>query len=144
MKKAIAFACVALFVVAGCGKKNPPVTSNTADLTPPPPPSVSTQPPAMEPYTPTPQPPAAVEHREKPAKAIAATPKPAEKPAVAAHKPATAKSKAATSGKVYVVKKGDTLAKIAKAHKTTVSKIKAVNPKINPDKILVGQKINLP
>lgn len=45
----------------------------------------------------------------------------------------------------YTVKKGDTLSKIATAHKTTVGMILAENPEItNKDKIEVGQVIKIP
>ena len=45
----------------------------------------------------------------------------------------------------YVVKKGDTLTKIAKAYNVTVNDIMAVNPQIaNPSKISVGQIIKIP
>lgn len=44
----------------------------------------------------------------------------------------------------YVVKKGDTLSKIAKANGTTVKAIQALNPQItNPNKIYVGQTIRI-
>jgi LysM repeat protein len=52
---------------------------------------------------------------------------------------------AAASAKTYVVKKGDTLSEIAKAHNTTVKKLMAANPAIkSADLIEVGQKIKLP
>lgn len=45
----------------------------------------------------------------------------------------------------YIVKKGDTLSKIAKAHKVTLKKLIAANPQIkNPDLIYPGQKITIP
>lgn len=49
------------------------------------------------------------------------------------------------SGHTYTVQKGDTLRKIASWTFTTVEEILKVNPQIgNPDKIYVGQVINLP
>ncbi|PWH13918.1 MAG: hypothetical protein DDG60_09415 [Anaerolineae bacterium] len=49
------------------------------------------------------------------------------------------------SGHTYTVQKGDTLRKIASWTFTTVDDILKVNPQIsNPDKIYVGQIINLP
>jgi LysM repeat protein len=49
------------------------------------------------------------------------------------------------SGGTYVVRVGDTLAKIAGRAGTTVSAILAVNPQIyNPNVIYVGQVINMP
>jgi LysM repeat protein len=45
----------------------------------------------------------------------------------------------------YVVKRGDTLTKIAKAYNVTVNDIVAVNPQItNPSKISAGQVIKIP
>ena len=47
--------------------------------------------------------------------------------------------------KTYKVKKGDTLTKIAKAHKVTLKKLIAANPQIkNPDLIHPGDVINIP
>lgn len=69
----------------------------------------------------------------KPAKAAA--PKPvAKKPAVKVDKPAS---------KVYTVKSGDTLGKIAAANKTTVAALAKLNKITNVNKISVGQKIKL-
>jgi hypothetical protein len=49
------------------------------------------------------------------------------------------------ANKTVTVKKGDTLSALAKANKTTVAKILAVNPKItNPNLIRVNQKIVIP
>ena len=49
------------------------------------------------------------------------------------------------TGSTYVIRVGDTLAKIANRYGTTVSAILAVNPQIyNPNVIYVGQVINLP
>lgn len=44
---------------------------------------------------------------------------------------------------VYVVKKGDYLAKIAKKHNTTVAKLAEINKIKNPDLIYAGQEIKL-
>lgn len=44
----------------------------------------------------------------------------------------------------YTVVKGDTLSKIAKNNYTTVAKIKSINKLADPNKIDVGQKLNLP
>lgn len=44
---------------------------------------------------------------------------------------------------VYVVKKGDYLAKIAKEHNTTVDKLAKINNIKNPDMIYAGQKLKL-
>jgi LysM repeat protein len=58
---------------------------------------------------------------------------------------ATAATGAAASGQsVYVVKSGDTLGTIAQKHGVSLKSVKAVNGGINYDKLLVGQKINIP
>jgi LysM repeat protein len=44
---------------------------------------------------------------------------------------------------VYVVKSGDTLSRIAKAHGTTVKAIEAANS-LNGDQIVVGAKLKIP
>jgi 5'-nucleotidase/UDP-sugar diphosphatase len=51
------------------------------------------------------------------------------------------------SGSTYTIQKGDTLYKIARAkygNPTAVKKIIEANPGMDPNKIKVGQKINLP
>jgi LysM repeat protein len=67
---------------------------------------------------------------------------------------AKAKPKAETSAKVekvsaeggstYVVKSGDSISKIAKKHGVKIAALRAANPKIKGDKVLVGQKIVIP
>ena len=72
----------------------------------------------------------------------------APKPVVA--KPAAVKQAAAPKskgGRTYVVKSGDTLAKIAARECGTskaATQIAALNPNINPDRIKVGDKLVLP
>lgn len=46
--------------------------------------------------------------------------------------------------KEYTIVKGDLLYKIAKAHNVTVAAITNANPGINPSKLQVGQKIQIP
>jgi len=48
-----------------------------------------------------------------------------------------------TGGRTYRIKDGDSLAKIAKAHQTTVQAIKVVNGLTN-DKIVVGKMLQIP
>ena len=55
----------------------------------------------------------------------------------------TADAGASGGGSVHVVKSGDTLAKVAKSHGTTVKALKAANG-IKLDKITVGQKLKIP
>lgn len=55
------------------------------------------------------------------------------------------KPEPAPEPKTYKVKKGDTLTKIAKAHKVTLKKLIAANPQIkNPDLIYPGDIITIP
>lgn len=44
---------------------------------------------------------------------------------------------------VYVVKSGDTLSRIAKAHRTTIKAIEVANG-LNSDRIMVGAKLKIP
>ena len=44
----------------------------------------------------------------------------------------------------YVIKSGDTFAKIARAQGVSLADIQAVNPGVDPSKLKVGQKIKLP
>ncbi len=44
----------------------------------------------------------------------------------------------------YIIKAGDTFAKIARANGTTLADIQAVNPGVDASKLKVGQKIKLP
>jgi LysM repeat protein len=48
------------------------------------------------------------------------------------------------SSKVYRVKAGDSLEKIAKQNQTTIKKLKEANPQLTSDQIIVGQKLKLP
>lgn len=49
-----------------------------------------------------------------------------------------------TAEGTYVVKSGDSLAKIARANGVSLADLEAANPGIDPKKLKVGQKINLP
>jgi len=51
---------------------------------------------------------------------------------------------AAPEGTEYVVVKGDTLAKIAKAHGVTVKALQNANPNVQPTKLKVGDKLIVP
>lgn len=44
----------------------------------------------------------------------------------------------------YVIKAGDTFAKVARAHGATLAEVQAVNPGVDSSKLKVGQKIKLP
>jgi LysM repeat protein/GH25 family lysozyme M1 (1,4-beta-N-acetylmuramidase) len=55
----------------------------------------------------------------------------------------SAKVTTTTTSKVYIVKRGDVLSKIAKANKTTVAKICSLNGIKNANKISIGQKLKI-
>ena len=58
---------------------------------------------------------------------------------------ATATSTPTAGNNVYVVKKGDSLSKIAKAHNVKAADIMALNPSVtSADKIMVGQSLKMP
>lgn len=48
-----------------------------------------------------------------------------------------------SSTKTYVVKNGDSLGKIAKAHRTTMQTLRQLN-NLSSDKIIIGQKLQVP
>lgn len=62
----------------------------------------------------------------------------------AAKKNVQGKVKAVAPTKVYVVRKGDTLTRIAKANGKTVDEVKKLNPGLkNPNMLKIGQKLNV-
>lgn len=71
-------------------------------------------------------------------------------PAAATPAPTTSATGADTTadatggGEIYVVKSGDTLAKIAKAHGVTLKALEAANSKVDPNHIKVGLKLTIP
>ncbi|MEY2745142.1 MAG: LysM domain, partial [Planctomycetota bacterium] len=84
------------------------------------------------------------------AKAAPARVEATPKAAASAKAPATAQPASAPkpkAGRVYTVKSGDTLARIAEREcgsAKMVAQIKALNPGLDPNKIKVGAKLNLP
>jgi LysM repeat protein len=56
---------------------------------------------------------------------------------------ATVAATASHSETVYVVKSGDTLTRIAKAHGTTIKALRAANS-LEGDRLLVGEKLKMP
>ncbi|HLP02613.1 MAG TPA: LysM peptidoglycan-binding domain-containing protein [Opitutaceae bacterium] len=73
-----------------------------------------------------------------------ATARTAPAPKAAKEGGAAAAGAAAGPGGDYTVKAGDTPAKIARAHGVSIDAIMAANPGLEPTKLKVGQKINLP
>jgi LysM repeat protein len=49
-----------------------------------------------------------------------------------------------SSDGTYTIKSGDSLAKIARANGISLADLKAANPEVDPKRLKVGQKINLP
>ena len=92
----------------------PPATTRTVGALPPPPP---------------PPPPAAQK------------PQPAVTPAPAVSPDATPAPAAAT---IHTVKRGEFLSSISKKYNVKMSAIVAANPGLNPDRIRIGQKLNIP
>jgi LysM repeat protein len=68
----------------------------------------------------------------------------AKAPAKAGKGEKASKEPAVAGPDEYVIKSGDTFAKIARANGSTPADIVAVNPGVNPAKLHVGQKIKLP
>ena len=50
----------------------------------------------------------------------------------------------AKSNTVYTVKTGDTLWQIALTYGVSIEELSKVNPELNPDKLMIGQQLNLP
>ena len=69
--------------------------------------------------------------------------KAAPKAAAKSEKAASTKDTAASADE-YVIKSGDTFAKIARTNGISSESITAANPGVNPSKLHVGQKIKLP
>jgi LysM repeat protein len=68
-----------------------------------------------------------------------------KKPVAAAKSAGTTPSQPAVAGPdEYVIKGGDTLAKIARAQGYSLADLQAVNPGIDSSKLKVGQKIKVP
>jgi LysM repeat protein len=70
--------------------------------------------------------------------------KAAPKVAAKGDKAGATKEPAVVGADEYVIKAGDTLAKIARARGISPEAITAANPSVNPGKLNVGQKIKVP
>ena len=69
---------------------------------------------------------------------------PATTPAATPAAGAAATPPAEGAGGTYAIRAGDLLGKVAKEQGTTVDKILKANPGLNPNRLKVGQVINLP
>jgi LysM repeat protein len=58
--------------------------------------------------------------------------------------PAPPEPMPAPAGSTYTIAKGDTLAKIAHTHGVTLKALQDANPGLNPTKLTIGKKINIP
>lgn len=77
-----------------------------------------------------------------PSPLLAITPPPTEAPTAASTE---SPSPSAATGQVYVVKKGDTLIRIAFRHGVTLAALLAANPEVtDPTKLRIGQKLVIP
>jgi hypothetical protein len=77
-----------------------------------------------------------VEHRPPP-RAVSAPPPPEPEPEPRVTAPST------PGGRFHVVQGGDTLGEIAKKHNLSLQKIMGLNPKVDPRRLQIGQKIRL-
>ena len=147
---------VACLVLQGCkankpGRELPPPEVTTVDQPAPQP--VQQQPVVteIEPATPAPSVPGAgVQQETMPppptTRTVGKLPPPAKpaataKPQAAAPSAAPAAPAAAT---VHTVQRGEYLSSISKKYNVKMSSIVAANPGLNPDRIRIGQKINIP
>lgn len=58
--------------------------------------------------------------------------------------PAPAPAPEEQAGSTYVVVKGDTLGKIAKAHGVSLKDLEAANPNVQPSRLRIGASLNIP
>ncbi len=74
------------------------------------------------------------------------TPAPTQIASIAPATPAPTETPAPTPAtSIYVVKKGDTLIRIAAAYKITLKALRAANPTVkDPTKLQIGQKLIIP
>ena len=123
---------VTAFTVVGCNNQK-------KKTTPPPQPVTETQP-QPQPYTPPPDMSQQNAQSEQPP---APEPQNTSSGTTVHHTRAHHAVASARHGK-YVVKKGDTMSKIAHAHHVSLKRLEAANPHVDPNKIHVGQTIMIP
>ena len=132
MKYTATISIALLAAVVGCNNKKPAANAGVTDLR----------------STPAAKPAPVVTPAPAPAPVVVAQPAVSDAPTpVAAAAPAPEAAIPAITGNTYVVKKGDSLSKIARAkygNTSAIKKIKDANPGIDANNIKPGQKINLP
>ncbi|NTU76866.1 MAG: LysM peptidoglycan-binding domain-containing protein [Alphaproteobacteria bacterium] len=72
------------------------------------------------------------------------TSKPKSKTKPKSEIPEVAEKVSAEGGSTYVVHSGDSISKIASRHGVKIAALRAANPKLKGDKILIGQKLVIP
>ncbi len=58
-------------------------------------------------------------------------------------KPKVIKQRRRTKSRRYKVRRGDTFESIARKHKTSIQKVRKMNPRVNPRRLQIGQRIKL-
>jgi LysM repeat protein len=84
------------------------------------------------------------DYAKAPPSMTSVTPKPKSKSKPKAETAAKTEKVSAKGGSMYVVQSGDSISKIASRHGVKIAALRAANPKIKGDKILVGQKLAIP
>jgi LysM repeat protein len=115
---AVSVAGLSAMLIQGCKKEQTPEIPPTGETNPPP--MLDTNPPPVATNPP-----------------VVVPPLPTNPPVVSAIVPEA-------TGSEYTVVKGDTLAKIAKAHGVTLKALEAANPGVVPTKLKVNQKLAIP
>ena len=118
-------AVIGLMALQGCGTTGNRVSTTPTPVEPPPPP---TMPPAVNTIPVAPANPVAFPEIKAPV----------------APAPTAINTPKSEADNIYVVKSGDVLSKIAKAHGVSTAELKELNNITDPNKIRVGQKLVLP
>ena len=144
MKKFVTGSLVLVGLLAGCSSHKP---ATVTPIPAPAPAETAYVPPVTPAYVAPTTPPAVTDTTTAELPPLVTTSKPAVKTTHTTHPTHTAATAVAAKGTKYVVKKGDTLSKIAQKKYGTVKAVKkilAANPGLNPDLIKIGQTIILP
>ncbi len=120
---ALSVASLTAMLIEGCKREseNPPVDTNQIS-------SAETNPQPLEASNPP----------------VVVPPISTNPPVVVAPPPVTPPPQEMTAGTTYVVVKGDTLGKIAKANGVSLKALEAANPDAQPARLKIGEKLNLP